>query len=402
MRCFGQEELGNLREVIETGELWRGGKGRFVASFEDAVAQRFGVRYAHAVNTGTSADEACLAGLGLEPGDEVICPALAPIFSAVPVFAVGAIPVFAEVDPRTLIVTPEGIEARVSERTRAVMVVHLFGRPAPMDEILEVARKHDLAVIEDCAQAYDACYKGRVVGSLGDAACFSLQQSKHVTSGDGGFIITDDPDIYKRAVQYSDTGMARYRFGLESPTLEVIGGIPNRGHFSFGHNHRMTELQAAVALAQLGKIDRFNDVRRRLVEAIEEELDGCPGILPLYRQPDVKPNYWVYSVALDAGATALTAPEVQRLCHEREGFGPGFYTEIIYLQVIFQELQRKRTTPFGAALPDHVQYTPGLCPASERAALLTVTSSVHHAQDPESVRRGWRVFRKVMEQATRG
>ena len=129
--CLGKEELANLQEVIASGELWRGTKGDFVAQFEDAMSQHLGRRHVYAVNSGTSANEAAVAGLGLEPGDEVICPATAPIFVYLPIFAVGCIPVFADVDPRTLIISPEGIEARINQRTKAIVVVHHFGQPAP-------------------------------------------------------------------------------------------------------------------------------------------------------------------------------------------------------------------------------------------------------------------------------
>jgi perosamine synthetase len=153
--CFGEEELANLLQVIESGALWRGMRGHFVGQFEDAMGAHLGRKYVHAVSSGTAGNEAVVAGLGLEPGDEVICPASAPIFASLPVLAAGCIPVFADVDPRTLIISPEGIDAAAGERTKAVMVVHLWGQPAPMDEILEVAHKHGLKVIEDCAQAYD-------------------------------------------------------------------------------------------------------------------------------------------------------------------------------------------------------------------------------------------------------
>lgn len=397
LRCFGEEELTNLREVIERGELWRGTEGYFVARFEDAMAKHLGRRFVHAVNSGTSANEASVAGLGLEPGDEVIVPATAPIFVSLPVFATGCIPVFADVDPRTLIISPEGIEACISERTRAVVVVHLFGQPAPMDEILLVARKHNLKVIEDCAQAYDGYCKGKKTGTFGDVACFSLQQSKHITSGEGGFIATDDPEIYKRAVLYSNAGMAWFRYGLEAQKPEVVNGIPTRGHFAFGHNHRMSELQGAIALAQLSKIERFNAARKRLVEIIESELGDCPGILLAHRYPETEPNYWTYPVQINPDETSLTAMEVHRFCMEEGGTAPGYYHEVNYLEAVFQEAERKRQTPFGLPLPDHVRYRLGLCPNAEDAAKRTLLFFTHHALDPERVRRQTRALRKVME-----
>jgi len=160
-RCFGEEELANLRDVIESQDLWRLRGNGFVVRLEQAFAAHLGRRYVQALCTGTSADEAALYGLGLEPGDEVICPASAPLFVSMPVISIGCVPVFADVDPRTLILSPAGIRERITPRTRAILVVHLFGQPAPMDELLAVARAHGLKVVEDCAQAYDCYCRGR-------------------------------------------------------------------------------------------------------------------------------------------------------------------------------------------------------------------------------------------------
>lgn len=396
-RYIDAEELEALREVVAGQELWRGTRGNFVARFEEAMGQHLGRRYVYAVNSGTSANEAAVAGLGLSPGEEVICPATAPIFVSLPVFAVGCIPVFADVDPRTLIISPEGIEACLSERTKALVVVHLFGQPAPLGEIMEVARRYHLRVVEDCAQAYDCYYRGRKAGTFGDVACFSLQQSKHITSGEGGFIATDDPKIYQRAVLYSNAGMPWYLYDLEPPQAAPMAGIPTRGHFAFGHNHRMSELQGAVAWAQLGKIERFHAARRTLVEIIEEELHDCPGLRLAHVYPDTRPNYWAYPVQLDPAETSLTAAEVHQLCQQEEGVGLGYYHEVNYLEAVFQQAQRERRTPFGLPLPEEVRYEPGLCPRAEEAAKRTIPISVHHGRDPEEVRRQVRALRNTLK-----
>ncbi|MEW6753654.1 MAG: DegT/DnrJ/EryC1/StrS family aminotransferase [Candidatus Latescibacterota bacterium] len=395
-RCFDETELQALREALETQQLYRGTRGNFVARFEEAMAAHLGRTYVYAVNSGTSANEAALAGLGLQPGDEVICPATAPIFVSLPVFAAGAIPVFAEVDPRTLIISPEGIEARLSQRTRAVVVVHLFGQPAPVDDIQAVARRHGLHVVEDCAQCYDGTHRGRKTGTMGTVACYSLQSSKHMTSGEGGFIATDDPEVYQRAVLYSNAGMPWYLHGLQAPSTQPVAGVPTRGHFAFGHNHRMGELQGAVACAQLPKLERFNAARRRLVEVVTKELQGCPGIELPHVYPETVPNYWLYPVRLRSGGTSLTAAQVSRLCHEKEGVGPGYYQEVNYLEEVFRLAQERRRTPHGYPLPEHVQYCPGLCPRAEEAARRLLFVLTHHAVDPEQLRRQAIALRRTM------
>ena len=364
--CFGEEELKNLREVIESQDLWRGQTGNFAARFEKDFARWLGRKFVHGICSGTCAEEAAVASLGLELGDEVICPAIAPIFVSFPVVAVGCIPVFAEVDPRTRIITPGGIEARVTDRTRAVMVVHLGGQPAPMDEIMAVARKHDLKVVEDCAQAYDAYYGDQKVGTIGDVACFSLQQSKHITAGEGGIFATDDPELYKRAVLFSNCGMPWYQFGLEPPKPEPVDGLSTRGHFAFGHNYRMSELQAAVLVAQLAKMPEFNARRRELVDIIEAELRDVPGVKLAHVYPHTKPNYWVYPVRVPEPLTGSS--------------------EINYLEVEFQRMQRTRRTSLGIPLPDYVQYRPGICPESEAASKRFRGINVHQAGDPGDIR----------------
>jgi len=285
-RQFGDEELENLRQVLQSGALWRGEEGAFVARFEDDFRAWLGCDYALAISSGTAANEAALAGCGIGPGDEVICPPCSFIASSMSVVAVGAVPVFADVDPRTLIISAEAIEAALTPNAKAVVVVHLSGQPAEMGPILDVARKHSLAVVEDCAQAYGPTYQGRKVGTFGDCACFSLQQSKHITSGEGGIIATEDPEVYKRAMLYTNCGMPWYRYGLERPIAEPVAGMRTRGHFGFGHNYRMTELQGAVAVEQLARIEQFNQSRRGLAGIAREALGEVPGL----RLPTIYPD----------------------------------------------------------------------------------------------------------------
>ena len=381
-QAFGTEELDLLREVIASQELWRGTRGNMVPRFEEAFGEHLGRKYVLAVCTGTIADQTAFASLGLEPGEEVICPGAAPIFVSLPVVALGCVPVFADVDPRTLIISPEGIEACVTPRTRAVVVVHLFGQPAPMDEILTVSRRHGLKVVEDCAQAYDCLYKGRKVGTLGDVACYSLQQSKHITSGEGGIVATDDPEIYQRAVLHATCGMPWFQYGLQAPRAEPVAGLRTRGHFAYGSNFRFSELQGAVALAQLGKIGAFMARRRELVGIIEEELRGAPGIEPPYVYPDTQPNYWAYPMRVPEGLSS--------------------YGELNYLEVVYQQMQRERRTSVGYPLPDYVRYEPGICPNAESAARRFHAILVPHTADPEAIRKAARDLRERAEALAAG
>jgi len=370
--CFGDEELSYLREVIESQVAWRWGKRNFVPRFEQAFGEHLGRTYVHAVNSGTNANLTAYASLGLAPGDEVICPGYAPIFVSFPIIAIGCIPVFADVDPRTQIITAESIEERITPRTRAIVVVHLNGQPAQMDEILALAERHRLRVVEDCAQAYDAVYKGKKVGTLGDIACFSMQQSKHITSGEGGMIATDNPELYKRACEYANSGMPWYMYDLPRPEALPVDGLPTRGHFSFGLDFRFSELQAAVALAQLEKIDRFNARRRELVATIERELAGLPGVRLAHVYPDTRPNYWLYPVR---------GPEHL-----------GCRGELNYLEVEYQRMQQTRHTSVGMPLPDYVQYHAGICPLAEASLKGAWSFFVHHSTTDEELAGAIRSF----------
>ncbi len=371
--CFGEPEITYLREVIESQTAWRWGKRNFVPRFEQAFGEHLGRAYVHAVNSGTSANTTAYAGLGLEPGDEIICPAVAPIFVSFPVVAIGCVPVFADVDPRTQIISPEGLEAAITPRTRAVVVVHLNGQPAQMDELMAVAKRHGLWVVEDCAQAYDAFYKGRKVGTIGDIACFSMQQSKHITSGEGGMIATDNPELYKRACEFANSGMPWYLYDLPRPEAQPLAGLPTRGHFSFGMDFRFSELQAAVALAQLEKIGEFNARRRALVALIERELREQPEIQLAHVYPDTQPNYWVYPVR---------GPEHL-----------GRRGELNYLEVEYQRMQSLRRTSVGVPLPDYVQYRPGICPLAEASTLGAWSFFVHHSTTEEEMAEAIRAFK---------
>ena len=378
-KCFGETDLKYLTEVIEKQDLWRGMGEGFVSRFEDAFAKHLGRKYVLAVNSGTNAEEVALAALGLEPGDEVICPAAAPIFVSMPVVSIGCIPVFADVDPETLIITAETIEAAITPNSKAVMVVHLNGVPAQMDEILAVAKKHNLLVLEDCAQAYDAYYKGKKTGTLGDVVCFSMQQSKHLTSGEGGIVATDDPEIYKRAVLCGNVGMPWYRYGLEADVAHPVGGVPTRGHFAFGHNYRMSELHGAVALAQLARLDEFNARRAVNTKVLEEELANVEGLKLAHVYPDTVPNYWSYPLRVPASM--------------------GSYGEVNYLEVVFQKMQADRKTLVGVPLPDYVQYTPGMCPHAEVDSQIFSSASVHQTMEPDDIRKQAADIRQAVKKA---
>ncbi len=249
MELIGEEEKRELLEVLEAGYLFRYGSPEDPAfkakvyKLEQEVAKWAGVKYGVAVNSGTSALLVALGGLGIGPGDEVIVPGYTFIASMSSVIYARAIPILAEVD-RTLDLDPADVERKITPRTKAIMVVHMLGNPARLDELKAITDKHGLLLIEDCAQAFGATYKGRAVGSIGHAGTYSFNIFKTITAGDGGMVVTDDEAAYRRFFGFHDQGHTPLRTGVE------VGRRP-----FVGLDFRMTEVTAAILLAQLRKLD---------------------------------------------------------------------------------------------------------------------------------------------------
>jgi dTDP-4-amino-4,6-dideoxygalactose transaminase len=276
MDLIGDEEIQEVLEVLRSGYLFRYGISlgaevdpRFlgkVYQVEKEIAEYCGVAHAVAVNSGTSALLTALCGLGIGPGDEVIVPGYTFVASISAIVYARAVPVLAEVD-RTFNLDPNDVEARITPRTRAIMVVHMAGNPARLAELKAIADQHGLFLVEDCAQAFGATYKGRRVGSIGHAGTFSFNVYKTITSGDGGMVVTDDEETYNRCFAFHDQGHSPLRTGVE------IGRRP-----FIGLDFRFTELQAAVLLAQLRKMPRILSHLRANKARFKERIADLPGL----------------------------------------------------------------------------------------------------------------------------
>ena len=248
---YDDKEQTQLADVLESRKPFRFAnplnKSK-VAIFENEYAARMQTKYALAVTSGTAALHVAMAALEVGPGDEVIIPAWTWYSCYATVIQVGALPVFAEID-ESFNIDPNDIERHITPQTRVIMAVHLQGNPADMDPILAIARKHNLKVLEDCSQSVGASYKGRPLGSMGDIAIYSLQQSKTITAGEGGAVVTSDPYLFERAIRFHDVTVRR--------------DFPAKLHYMPGLNYRMNEFTGGVLLAQLRKLDTIiGDVRR--------------------------------------------------------------------------------------------------------------------------------------------
>mgnify|MGYP006280067733 CR=1 FL=1 len=276
--AFTEEEADRIREVLLSGRVnyWTGEEGR---RFEEEFAGRVGARHAIALANGTLALEVALRALGIGPGDEVVVTPRSFVASAACVVAVGARPVFADVDPDSQNLTAATIDAVRTARTRAVLCVHLAGLPCEMDPIRALADRHGLFVVEDCAQAHGARYRGRSVGTLGHVAAWSFCQDKIMTTGgEGGMVTTDDPALWRRAWSLKDHGKSWEAVHRDDhpPGFRWL-------HDAVGTNARMTELQAAIGRIQTRRLTAWVEARRRNAAMLAEGLRGVPGL----RVPEV-------------------------------------------------------------------------------------------------------------------
>jgi len=253
----GEEEAAAIRKVVLSGNFV---SGKNVAEFEKRFASYIDVSGASAMNSGTAALHVALAILGIGPGDEVIVPPLSFMSTVTSVLHQNAIPVFADIDKDSFCISSDDIKKRITERTRAIIPVHLYGNSCEMDEIMNIARDHDLFVIEDCAQAHGTEYKGRRVGSIGHMGAFSFFATKHMTTGEGGIIVSNNREWIDKANQIRSHGMA----GRDD-------------HIVLGYNYRMNEIAAAMGLVQLYKLDDFNNMRIYNSKYLLDALSANPG-----------------------------------------------------------------------------------------------------------------------------
>jgi len=314
-RHVGEEELqaalGVMRSSIDDpGRLWRRG-GLRVGEFEAEFAGFHGVKYAAASSTGTAAIHLALAGAMLEPGGEVITSPITDVGTVTPILFQQLTPVFADVDPETLVMDPSSVEERVTEKTRAIIPVHLAGFLCDMERIKGVADEHGLLVMEDCAQAHAAVYKGRLAGSVGDVGCFSLMAGKHITSGgEGGMTITNDENLWRRAMIFSRS--------IFNPQPKVSG-------FDVPYpvlNYRMTELQAAIGLAQLKKLPSIVSRRRELYAALLKAVSRLRTVRVPRPPAGTEPSHWFAIIHLDRSSVKVSVDEFAEALR-REGIPVG-------------------------------------------------------------------------------
>jgi perosamine synthetase len=300
---------------------WISSGGPFARRFEEAWAGYCGATLGVAVSSGTAALFAAVDALALVPGDEVIVPSFTIVGCIHAIVAAGAVPVLVDCEPDTWCMDVDQVSARISERTAAIMAVHIYGHPVDMDPLHALARRHSLAIVEDAAEAHGAEYKGARAGNLGDIGCFSFYANKIVTTGEGGMVVTDDEELAARVRSYINLGFVPERRFLHRRT---------------GYNHRLTDLQAAIGLAQLEDVDARVRRKREIARRYDELLGDVESLQLPVERPWARNVYWVYGVVLDEGS-GLDAAQLAGRLHAR-----GIETRPFFLGMHEQPVFRER------------------------------------------------------------
>jgi dTDP-4-amino-4,6-dideoxygalactose transaminase len=382
-RTFGPEEEALVLEALRSGCLSRNG-GTMVKTLEHEFAEALGVPYAVACSSGTASVHLTLAALDLEPGDEIIVPPITDIGSILPILWQNAIPVFADVNPRTLVLDPAEVEKQITPRTRAVIAVHLAGIPCSMDELQAICRRHNVVLIEDCSQAFWATYKGKLVGTMGDLACFSLQQSKHMTCGEGGLIVTRNKAYAERSLLFSDKAWPRDSGSLGSCRFLFLS-----------QNYRMSELNGAVARAQLKKVQSTVDRRRTRASQLSELIGDVKEVSAPRVPEGTDPSYWLYMLRVDESAGVAAQEFGDALIAEGVPAWPRYIIDPLYRSPIFAQPKTYGTSGYPFSAYRHQAFGPGLCPNAEAALSRIIAVHWNENYTPSHVEQIGGAIRKV-------
>ncbi len=344
-RTFGVEEMNAIKEVLESGTLITT-KGKYGKLLESEFAEKMGVKYAYACNSGSAAVHVAIAAINPNPGDEIVTTSITDMGALTPIVYQGAIPVFADVCPKTLNVTAETIEAVLSDKTKAIIVTHLFGNPARMKEIMELADARGIPVIEDTAQSFMATVDGEKVGTIGKIGAFSFQQGKLMTTGEGGIVVTNDDELARRL--YLCINKA-WGYGDENPD-----------HYFIALNYRMTELQAAIAYEQLKKLDYSVAQRQKMAALLDEKIADIEGIESYQPADDSTMTYWKFCLRVDDkkiedGSVGLS----KALKTYDVASAPRYVVKPAYKCMVFRDQNTFGDShyPFNLARPEAVDYS---------------------------------------------
>jgi dTDP-4-amino-4,6-dideoxygalactose transaminase len=379
---WGEPELQQLGAAVQQNSLYYWGNAQTKLLMERFRAV-YGHKFVQPCSSGTASLHIAVAAAGIAPGDEVITSGITDIGTVIGTLFQQAVPVFADLEPQTGCLDPADVERKITPKTRVIIAVHLAGNPCRLAELKEIADKHKLILIEDCAQAWGALYRGKPISSVGQIGCFSLQDTKHISCGDGGVVTTNDEKFGPLLIKFGDKGTNRLNSKDSSTAL--------------GANYRMSELQAAFVAAQLTRLEGIAAKRAKLGNLLTEELTGIPAIMTHKVRPDDRCVYWFYLARLvPAKVRCDRATFVKALAAEGASFMAGYIAVPVYGMPMFQN-----HSFFAGHWPakecglTNMDYTKVKCPETEAILQTCMRFLVNEAMDEDYIRAVAKAVRKV-------
>ncbi|KZN95215.1 UDP-4-amino-4,6-dideoxy-N-acetyl-beta-L-altrosamine transaminase [Aeribacillus sp. FSL K6-1121] len=355
-----EDDIEAVIEVLKGSYLTT---GPYLAKFEQAVAEYVGAKYAVAFSNGTAALHGACFAAGIGNGDEVITTPMTFAASANCVIYQGGTPIFSDIDEKTYNIDPNKIEEKISDKTKAIIPVDFTGQPAELDGILKIAKKHNLVVIEDAAHALGAVYKGKKVGSISDMTMFSFHPVKHITTGEGGIITTNNREYYDKLLQFRSHGITR-----EKDKLNEFHGPWYYEMQFLGYNYRMTDIQAALGTSQLKKVDKFVELRRKYVAMYNEAFKDIDEIITPFQHEDGQSSWHLYIIRLKLDKLTASRREIFEAL-QQQNIGVNVHYIPVHLQPYYQQLGYKK----------------GICPNAEKLYEEMITLPLFPAMSEKDV-----------------
>ena len=362
---YDGNELKYIKQVLEA-ESWSATEGSWTGNLEKEFARRFDANHGIAFNSGTSTLHAALEAVGVKAGDEVISPAFTVIMNTTSTLHANAIPVYADVLEDRYTIDPEDIERKITPRTKAICVVSIYGLPCEMDEIMHISNKYGIPVIEDNAECFTSTYKDRPTGTIGHMASYSFENSKHMSCGEGGMLITNDENLAKLARKVGGHGFKNLQAdeGRVKLNLDVFQNPNFKRHDTLGWNYRLSEFLSAIALAQLENLDQIVERRVQSANKFLQAIENCDFLTPQY-VPDYSTNsYWAMGFLYDGQEKIDVSWEQFRKEYMLNG-GDGIYGawSVPYLEPLVSERSYVKRLP---QIYKDISYKAGLCPVAEK------------------------------------
>lgn len=388
-------ELEYIKKVLE-GESWSATGGGWTIGLERAFAKKIGTKYGVAFNSGTSTLHAALEAAGVGPGDEVISPAITVIMDTTATLHANAIPVYVDVNPKTFTIDPHDLKRKITTKTKAIITVAIYGLSPDMDPIMDFARKRNIPVIEDNAQAVLSYYKGRMLGTIGDIASFSFENTKHISCGEGGMIATDNEKYAEMARKIGGHGFKNLR--AEEGRIRLNQDIfqnPNyKRHDVLGWNYRLSEFNSAIAFAQLERIDELVNLRIKSANLFIEAMKTCDYLIPQELPAGYVNSYYTLGVIYEGKHSIGVTWEDFRKAYVESG-GDGIYGawSVPYLEPMVANRQFAKRCPY---IYENVVYSQGLCPVAERIQSKIMQFKTNY-RDVELAEKKADILRKVIK-----